>query len=315
MNNVKITVFTPTYNRVSLLPKLYESLLHQDFDDFEWIIVDDDSSDNTEEVVKKWIKNTKKFNIIYYKQSHGGKHRAINKGIELASGDYFFNVDSDDYLVHNALKLISDWINSIVDVNNICGVAGLKIQTNGEICGGIPYTFGKNYIDATNFEREIFKLNKDKAEVYKTSILKEYKFPEYNNEFFVTEDYVYLQIAAKGLKIRWFNEPIYVCEYLEDGLSKIGANEFEGHKKNFNGYCDYINKCVKYKPLGQKLMHLKEFNLTLSYLGIPLNKRANYINYSLIKYILILYVFSISISLFYKLQKKWRLLIYALFYR
>ena len=100
-----ITVFTPTYNRGYIIEKLYNSLVSQNYNEFEWLIVDDGSTDQTQELISNFI--TKGFiDIRYFKQENGGKHRAINKGVKLAKGELFFIVDSDDYLSNNALDRV-----------------------------------------------------------------------------------------------------------------------------------------------------------------------------------------------------------------
>ena len=100
-----ITVFTPTYNRGNLLKRLYDSLCNQSFKDFEWLIVDDGSKDDTETVIANFIAQ-QKLVINYLKQENGGKHRAINKGVKEAKGEYFFIADSDDRLPKEALMLV-----------------------------------------------------------------------------------------------------------------------------------------------------------------------------------------------------------------
>ena len=90
-----ITVFTPTYNRAHLLPRLYESLVKQTYRDFEWIIVDDGSSDNTAEVINEWDAD---FPIRFFRKENGGKHTSINLGVEKADGELFFIADSDDLM-------------------------------------------------------------------------------------------------------------------------------------------------------------------------------------------------------------------------
>lgn len=98
MNNILITVFTPTFNRARTLSRLWESLKKQTSYDFEWLIVDDGSNDDTRIVVDDLKKNTKEFSIRYKKKENGGKHRAINYGVSIAKGELFFIVDSDDWL-------------------------------------------------------------------------------------------------------------------------------------------------------------------------------------------------------------------------
>ena len=104
MNPVPITVFTPAYNRAHLLPRLFHTLKQQTNMDFEWLIIDDESSDHTETVVHQFIEEKTPFLIRYYKQKHGGKHRATNYAVTLAEGSYLFIVDSDDWLPEHAIE-------------------------------------------------------------------------------------------------------------------------------------------------------------------------------------------------------------------
>ena len=109
-----ISILTPTYNRAYILDEAYQSLCKQTSFEFEWIIIDDGSIDNTEELVSTWKKDCNLFPIIYYKQENGGKHRALNKGVSFVSSQYVLILDSDDSLAGDAVKLIHEWVNSIV---------------------------------------------------------------------------------------------------------------------------------------------------------------------------------------------------------
>ena len=111
--DIKITVFTPTYNRAYILSNLYESLTRQTYKNFEWLIVDDGSTDDTESLVNGWIENESGFTINYVKQSNGGKCRAINRGLDLARGELFFTIDSDDYLTDDAVQKIMEWASEL----------------------------------------------------------------------------------------------------------------------------------------------------------------------------------------------------------
>lgn len=241
---MKLTIFTATYNRSSLLKKLYNSLLNQDAYDFEWLIIDDDSNDGTEKIVRELI-CVSPFLIRYYKQAHGGKHRAINKGIKLAEGEYFFIVDSDDQLLSNVIQLVYKWIDSVKGINYLAGISGLRLSNNN-ILGGNPKCNEGDYIEASNFERLKYNLGGDKAEIYKTAILKKFPFPEFPDEYFVTEAVCWNAIANAGYKLRWYNVPIYCCNYLDGGLTKTGVNEISGHIKNYQGYCFYIKQLLEY---------------------------------------------------------------------
>ena len=124
VNCMRITVFTPTYNRAYIIENLYRSLQRQTFRDFEWLIVDDGSSDNTEEVIASWQNEGNDFPIRYFKKENGGKCRAINYGVDRAEGELFFNVDSDDYLLDDALEKIDRWERELPKDGKFCGVVG-----------------------------------------------------------------------------------------------------------------------------------------------------------------------------------------------
>lgn len=216
--SMNITVFTATYNRAYSISHLYQSLLHQSCNDFEWMIVDDGSVDNTEELIQSFVCENKIL-IRYIKQENGGKHRAINKGVQEAKGELFFIVDSDDYLADNAIERVLFYYNTIKNNVLFGGVCGCKSYFSGGRVGGKVcfLELDCNVLDL----RYKHKVKGDMAEVYKKDILKKYSFPEYDDEKFCPEALIWNRIAQK-YQLRFFNEPIYFCEYLNDGLtSKI----------------------------------------------------------------------------------------------
>lgn len=211
-----ITVFTPAYNRAYILPKLYESLQRQTIKDFEWLIIDDGSSDNTETIVRPWL-SEKQFSVRYKKQKNGGKHIAINNGVMLAKGDLFFIVDSDDYLADNAIERVIFHYSNVKNDPTIGGVCGLRSYPNGDRIGG-ECNFG--IIDCSYFTlRNKLRIVGDMAEVIKTDVMREYPFPVFDDERFCTEALVWDRISDK-YKFRYFSEKIYYCEYLNDGLTR-----------------------------------------------------------------------------------------------
>lgn len=288
-----ITVFTPTYNRGNILNKLYCSLIDQTNKNFEWIIVDDGSTDHTEEIVKDWIKDQKDFNIIYFKKENGGKHTAINKGLDLAKGKMFFIVDSDDYLTKDAIEKIINYEKSIDDKKNkYAGIAMNKGYSEEKLVGT---TFKGDFIDATSLERKKYNINGDKAEIFYTDILKKNKFPEFNGENFVTEALVWNRIARQGYKLRWFQDIIYICEYREDGLTQKGKSRFKDSPKGLALYIkeyikdynlNFFRRCLQYehysnviyshKDICKAAEELKIKQITLI-IGIILRKIVNLI--------------------------------------
>ncbi|GIJ93925.1 glycosyltransferase family 2 protein [Capnocytophaga stomatis] len=217
------TIFTPTYNRANTLPRLYESILRQTNKNLEWLIVDDGSSDNTQELVKNWIRENK-IDISYYKQTNGGKHRAINKGLELAKGELFFIVDSDDFLPENSIESIFNYYPLLT--GNIVGVAGRRQYPDSKIIGDLfpSDKFISDHVEKTY----VMGLNGDLAEVLKTDVMKEFKFPDFPGENFCAESLIWNRIG-KNHKLIFTNEVFYFCEYLEGGLSE---NSIKNRRKS-----------------------------------------------------------------------------------
>lgn len=234
----RITIFTPTYNRAHTLERLYNSIKNQEYKNFEWIIVDDGSKDNTKELVQSFI-DEKKVDIKYFFQENSGKHIAINKGAEEASGNLFFIVDSDDCITSNALTEIDKW-EATLNEENFIGIGGLRIFTDNKI-NGTTFENANGYLDCTSLERRKNGITGDKAEVVYTEILKKYKFPKIDGEKFMPEAYVWNKISHDGFKFRWVNEPFIIGEYLEDGLTKnIKGNLMKSAKSQLLFLKDYI---------------------------------------------------------------------------
>ena len=221
-----ITVFTPTYNRKDLIDRLYQSLLRQTQKNFEWLVVDDGSADGTEKYFADLLSAENPFQIRYIKQDNGGKHRAINNGVDNALGKLFFIVDSDDYLTPDAIEKVNQWVETLDDSRKWAGISGLKGFSKDRVVGQRHKECC--FVDAKNSERRKFKLLGDKAEVYFTDVLREHPFPEIPGEKFISEEIVWNAIARDGYYLRWFNEIIYICDYLESGLTKDNVKD----KKN-----------------------------------------------------------------------------------
>lgn len=233
-----LTIFTPTYDREHTLSRLYQSLRKQTDKDFEWIVVDDGSIDNTEILIQKFVQ-AGDIPIIYKKQVNGGKHRAINTALAEAHGDFFFIVDSDDYLPNNAVKIVNNYVSQIRKMSNIAGVCGFRAFPDGRVIAGngIQHCIDMNSITI----RERLKISGDMAEVYRTEILRHYPFPEFENEKFISEAVVWNRIAHKYM-LRFFPEVIYMCEYQPDGLTRSIRKH---HRNSPKGTMLYFNEIMK----------------------------------------------------------------------
>ena len=211
-----ITVLTPTFNRGGGLQSLWDSLQKQTVKDFEWLVVDDGSTDGTKNLITQLQENSD-FPIRYIYKSNGGKHTALNVGIQTICSELIFIVDSDDCVTDDAVESILKIHKKYRSQNNICGYAFLRAFPDGKVNGkkfDVNEKIG-SYIDVRVNGDDT---GADKAEVFKTHCLKEFPFPEYPNEKFLGEDLVWVRMARKYEMVH-INKAIYVGNYLEDGLT------------------------------------------------------------------------------------------------
>lgn len=216
-----ITIVTPTYNRASLLQRLFDSLCRQTCMDFEWLIVDDGSTDNTDLKVEEF-KEESPFKINYIKKNNGGKHTALNIAFEKVTTELLFIVDSDDALTADAVNTITtDWneISNKKFEKPICGIGYLRGYSNVNVIGD-SYSHDR-FISNFIVERYNNGVSGDKAEVWVTKYLKDFRFPEYEGEKFISESVAWIWLAEK-YDMLFVNKIIYITEYLKGGLSDEG---------------------------------------------------------------------------------------------
>ena len=209
-----ITIVTPTYNRSKKLLLLYESLQKQSNMDFEWLIVDDGSTDDTEDCIARFYSSAT-FQFRYIKKENGGKHTALNIGIKEVDSPLTFIVDSDDVLLPNAIELISCYYQKYSGRKDIGAFAFLKCNSKGESILKLEQDeFVESYIK--------YRIRGDRpgdmAEVFYTDILLQHPFSEFKGEKFLSEDVVWIQIGLR-YKFVFINRAIYQYEYQSDGLT------------------------------------------------------------------------------------------------
>jgi glycosyltransferase involved in cell wall biosynthesis len=245
-----LTVFTPTFNRASILPELYKSLLRQTNPDFKWLIVDDGSEDDTEQLVGYW-KRKGEVSISYYKQTNQGKHVAFNKGLELCDTPLFFCVDSDDRLTPDAVQRILD-IHHEERENEILGIYMRK----GDFAGnplGINWPTDCRYVHLNElYQRYGYK--GEAAIILKTEKIKKYAFPQFKNEKFIREIVFYDQINEIA-PMRLDNAVCYLFEYRPDGYTtqnmKLEFSNPVGTGYNYLHHVNYTSGIVaKSKHMG-----------------------------------------------------------------
>lgn len=213
MGNALLTIFTPTYNRINELERLYASLISQTDFRFEWLIVDDGSTDDTENMVISWL-DTSPFPIRYIKQPNSGKHVAHNLGAAEASGEYFICVDSDDWLEPNAVETILHDITALDTEEGLLYPKLFAAQTALDTW----FPDGADKIELADMRMK-YGLVIETAIVFNTDVLRRHPFPVVQGERFIPEGSAYYDFVAPEL-FCVHNEPFYRCEYLEEGLTK-----------------------------------------------------------------------------------------------
>lgn len=217
-----VTVFTPTYNRAYILGDLYHSLQRQTCMDFEWLIVDDGSADDTKALVASWQGEENPFPIRYVYQENGGKCRAINRGLKEADGRLFFTVDSDDYLTDDAIEKVIRWDGELPRDGHFCGYVGNRGITPTQTPNRL---FPGGYLDGTALNR-YDQVDGERAFVFYTEIHRKYLYPEFPGEKFLTEAVTWDLMAHDGYKMRFYNDIIWIWEYKDDGLTRAGYRVF-----------------------------------------------------------------------------------------
>ena len=217
-----VTVFTPTYNRAYILGNLYHSLQRQTCMDFEWLIVDDGSADDTKALVASWQGEENPFPIRYVYQENGGKCRAINRGLKEADGRLFFTVDSDDYLTDDAIEKVIRWDGELPADGHFCGYVGNRGTTPTQTPNRL---FPGGYLDGTALDR-YDQVDGERAFVFYTEIHRKYLYPEFPGEKFLTEAVTWDLMAHDGYKMRFYNDIIWIWEYKDDGLTRAGYRVF-----------------------------------------------------------------------------------------
>ncbi|MEC6747648.1 glycosyltransferase family 2 protein [Marinilactibacillus sp. XAAS-LB27] len=216
----RLTLLTPTYNRKEFLNRIYESMTIQVNPNFQWLIIDDGSTDGTDMVVKEIIKNHKQsFQINYRKKSNGGKHSALNYAHEFIAGDYVMVLDSDDFLNKNAVNIILNKIDKYQH-STIGWFAFLKGNKDGSVFD-VPYNGNAEIMTYSTY------MNKSRkgecSDVYLRKVFTSFPYPEIIGEKFISESYLNIQACLYGkYKMITFNDVVQLVEYMEDGLTLEG---------------------------------------------------------------------------------------------
>ena len=251
-----LTIFTPTYNRAHLLPRLYESLCVQTVNDFEWLIIDDGSTDETAELVMKWQQENK-IDIQYYFQENGGMLAAHENAYSKIESLLCTCIDSDDWMPENGVEIIVNAWEKYGD-ENCCGLIGLDDYADGKIVGTqFPSSPWKcRFIDF--FSNGVVG---DKKFVHRVEIIKKFlPYPKFGDERFRVTSYLYYFM---GEEYHYYavNEVFCTVEYQEDGLSKNIINQYRESPRSF---AQFRLAAMKFMPRWKdKLRHAIHLNSSM----------------------------------------------------
>lgn len=241
-----LTIFTPTFNRAPFLRRIYESLVNQTNPNFEWMVIDDGSTDYTKQLIDSFIKENK-IVIRYIYKENGGLHTGYNTAYANIETDLCVCVDSDDWMPDNAVELIlKKWGNEGSD--KYCGIVGLDFdaETNEPIAGYFPAGLKECYY----LDLYIKNIHKgDSKYVMRTHLMKkvapQISFP---GEKFFNPTYMFLQVGDEY--------PLLVLNENLCYIDRCGQN-----RMSTNIYFQYCQSPRSFAKLRELEMDLKRNNL------------------------------------------------------
>jgi glycosyltransferase involved in cell wall biosynthesis len=246
MAGPRFTVFTPAYQRADTIHRVRDSLAAQTFRDFEWLIVDDGSTDGTAELVEGWAAESD-FPIRLLRQANQGKHVAWNRGVEAAEGELFLGLDSDDACVPHALERLDHHWRSIPDAerDGFSAVTALCVDQDGALVGT---RFPRDVLDSDPLEiRYRYRVRGEKWGFHRTEVLRANPFPELGRPGYVTETVVWDRIATRW-KTRYVNEAlrIYYTDFGDDNITTKVADAAAGSAAFLPVFQQHLSEHVRY---------------------------------------------------------------------
>lgn len=215
-----LSIVTPVYNRAQLLNNCYTSLCAQSSFDFEWIIVNDGSTDDTGIEGKRIRDGETRFPVVYIQKENGGKHTALNAAHPYVRGKYVLILDSDDTLIPEAVETIARYWKKYEQNPDIGMLIFLRCNSQGSL---LAYVKDENTpVNFLSYKR-ISAISSDCCEVIRSNIFLRYPFPVFEGERFLAETALWYR-AGLDCKVIYINKAIYVCEYLAGGLSQSGRS-------------------------------------------------------------------------------------------
>ncbi|MEY8468447.1 glycosyltransferase family 2 protein [Faecalibaculum rodentium] len=263
-----ISIFTPTFNRAEMLLALKNSIDAQVCKDFEWIIVDDGSTDNTRKLTTVWMEQKPPYRLKYIWQENQGKQSAFNTAVKEAIGEWFICVDSDDHLTENAVKIMNTDINSIKD--DCIGIVYPTVLTGSDKEKEWKQLDGKK-VDIMDL-KALYGIP-ESAILMRKSDIEFLPFPRIKGEKFIPEGWLYQKLMAKG-KFKVHNAFFYIAEYQPDGMTK---NVWNLWARNSVGVLEVLRE--KYRlldkyPLKKRIVEKAKCLININAICIKAGKKS-----------------------------------------
>ena len=247
-----VTVFTPVYNRAQSIRAVYESLCAQTNKDFEWLVINDGSTDGTAAILDDIVEKHKDvFPINYVKKENEGLSRTINRAVDLARGTLLMRLDSDDMALPEAVQLIHDYYPMIEKREDLCAVGFRSQYFDGTMVGYHP--FEKDEESSITDFHHIHRGTGDRSEVMKLAVYKDFKYPEFDGEKFCTEGIVWNRVSQK-YKVLYSPKAIYRKGFVDDSIT---SDIFATLKRNCQGTSLMFYELIRnfpYLPYSQRLV-------------------------------------------------------------
>lgn len=251
-----LTIFTPVYNRGHLIRRVYDSLCRQSSFGFEWLVINDGSTDDTDGTLRDIIANhSLPFAINYISRENRGLMRTINQALDLAKGELFCRIDSDDYATDKLVASVVRYWPVMAKDEHICSLAFLSQDEYGQTIGRHPFK-DLQRCSFTDY-RSRFGGTGDRNEVMKTAVFRLFKFPEFEGEKFCPEGLVWNRIA-KRYDALYIPEAVYVKDTTSDSIT---ADIYRCLRRNADGVTLYYIEIVKDKsqPIKYRWMNAVKY--------------------------------------------------------
>lgn len=243
--DIYITVFTPTYNRAQSIDRVFNSLKKQTYKNFEWIIIDDGSIDNTRQIVEKYVEDGE-LNIQYIFHENHGKHYAINEAVDMAKGELFLIADSDDEFVPESLKIFVEEWKKIPNIkkNTYKGITCRCVDVNGKLVGNKPIP--EPYVDMRETEFKYkYKYKGELWGIIRTDVMKEFPFPTPEGLKFYPESVIWDKMAEK-YTTRYINNSLRILYSDQENATTV-ANRNNRFKENYILWTHYLNDLWEFR--------------------------------------------------------------------